>query len=148
MNKNPFTETLIVPFVRVIKRDVQVGKELKVGDYYDIEATDYTRVYRDKECLEAVMKLSAPALKLFTYLIYTIPEGAITIRLNEKDLMILMDCSDRSVNRMKRDLIGAAVLAKKEANVYWVNPRYFASKSRLTLFLANTLQVALIREKF
>lgn len=146
--RNPFLATLAVEFVRVIKRDVPPGKPLVDGDYYDVETVEATRVLRDKEMMNIVMQLPAPALKLYMYLIYNIQDGAVTVKLDDLKLMQLFDCTDRTVLRMRQALVSAAILAKMKQNVYWVNPRFFASKSRLKLYSAHTVQVALVREKY
>lgn len=147
MVKNPFTATLVVPFVRVIKRDVPLNKEeLEVGDYYDIESEKSSRVYRNKEHLNELMEMKHGS-KLYLWMLYRISEDAVSIRLDDKMLATELNCSERTVERMRSDLMKAAVIARKQYNEYWINPRFFASDSRLKLFPGHILQVALIREK-
>lgn len=148
MNKNPFIETLVVSYVRWIKRDVPVGKDLQSGDYYDVEAEASTRLYHRPEMRETVLGLSSPALRLFMYIAYKVDDDDTSIKLVEKTLMDYFHCSDRTVDRMKRDLIAAAIISKKEQNEYWINPRFLAPKSRIYLYPGNTLQVALKRESY
>jgi hypothetical protein len=147
MNKNPFLETLVVSYVRWIKRDVPPGKDLQAGDYYDVEAEDSTRLYHRPEMREVIMNLPAPALRLFMYIAYHLRDDATSIKLDEKHIAKYFQCSDRTVDRMKHELIAAAIIAKKEQNEYWTNPRYLAPKSRIYLYPGQAMQVALRREQ-
>lgn len=148
MIQNPFTQTLVVGFIRIIKRDVPINKQdLVNGDYYDVEQQPASRVYRSKETYEIVKGLKPLGSKLYLWMIHNIQPGAVTIKLNESSLSELFGYSSRHITRMRTELIKAAIIAKKEANEYWVNPRYFAADSRLKLYPANTLLVATTREK-
>ena len=147
IRKNPFTENLTIPFVRHIKRDVPLGKELEVGDFYDVEAEKCSRVYRKSHNLADLMSMKHGS-KLFLWMLYRISEEAISICLDDKTLAIEFGCSERTVERMRADLLQAAVIARKQYNEYWVNPRFFASDNRMKLFPGHTTQVALVRDKY
>jgi hypothetical protein len=145
--KNPFIENFTVRFVRHIKRDVPLNKELEEGDFYDVEAEKCSRVYRKLENLADLMIMKHGS-RLFLWMLYRISEDAISVKLDDKNLAMELKCSERTVERMRAELLEAAVIAKKQYNEYWVNPRFFASDNRLKLFPGHTLQVALVRDKY
>lgn len=148
MIQNPFTQTLVVNYVRYIKRDVSILKQdLDPGDYYDVEQQPATRVYRSKDNYEVIRQLGPLGSKLYLWIIHNVQSDAVTVKLNELALAELFGYSGRHVARMKSELIRAAIIAKKESNEYWINPRYFASNSRLKLYPENCVRVATLREK-
>lgn len=149
MQRNPFLETLVVPYVRVIRRDTPINKtELDEGDYYEFEAQDATRVYRNANTYKVVGQLTAAGTRLLMWMMYNISDDAVTVKLNEQGLSELFEISSRQIARMKAELISAAIIAKKEYNEYWINPKYFASGNRMKLYPGNTLLVATRREKW
>ncbi len=148
MTKNPFVETLVVGYVRWIKRDVPLSKtELEPGDYYDVESERCTRIYRNKERLKDLFEMKFGATRLYLWIVYHISDDATAIRLDDKTLAQEFDCSERSIERMRMELTRAAVIARKHQNEFWINPRFFASNSRLILYPQCTVKVATYREK-
>lgn len=150
MNKNPFLETLTVPYLRIIKRDVtnlqMLDPGLQPGDYYDVEIEKSTRVYRSIKRFMAIKDMSAGGLRALMWMMYTIPEKATSIKINDVELSTVLDCSCRQVARIRAELIQFALIAKRKENEYWINPRYFASGDRLKLYPGNTLQEAQIKQ--
>lgn len=142
---NPFTQMLAIYYVRFIKRDAPIREELLRKDYYDVEQQTSVRVYKD--AYEAVEQLTDLGHKLMRWIMYHIPDKAVSIKLGNKTLMSLFKCSDRQVLRMKADLLRCAVIAKRENNEYWVNPRYFAAGNRIQLYPDHTVRAATIREQ-
>lgn len=148
MHINPFTQTLIVPIIRIIRRDVPLMKlDVEQGDYYDVEAVPATRLYRTTASYDKVKDLSATGFRLFLWILYHIPEDQTSIKLDELKLSTIFECSGKTVQRARLELIKAAILAKYENNRYWVNPQVFASNSRLRLYEGNTTIIKTIREK-
>lgn len=147
MNKNPFLETLSIPYLRVIKRDVPVWKEdLKAGDYYEVEKMSSTRLYRDADNFLTLLEMSSSTLKIVFWIMYHIRADATSIRLDDKKLSELLGCTERQFRRVRTELIAKALIAKRQENEYWINPRYFAADSRLKLYKENTHLVTTIRE--
>lgn len=148
--QNPFTELLVINYIRFIKRDVPEYKtDLQPGDYYDVEQQKATRLYRVNAHCNMMMELSAPGVKLVVWIMYHLQDNAVSIKLNEKKLCAeVFKCSERQFRRTKAELIKAAIIAKKENNDYWVNPRYFASESRLKLYPECAVRVAIRREDY
>lgn len=135
MNQNPFLETFTIPYIRLIKRDVPGYKELESNDYVEIEQERYTRVYRERGQFEyLIANLSFTGLKMYTWLVYNLAIGADSIALDDVELTRVLGCSDRHVARMRKEMIQFAILAKKKENQYWVNPRFFATESRLKIY--------------
>jgi hypothetical protein len=151
MNKNPFLETLVIPYVRYIKRDVTQFKLMESGieakDYFDVEVTKSTRLYRHDENMQELLDLKAGAIKLFLWIIYNIHESSTFIKLTDTELMTVFQCSDRQVQRMRHELIRRAILAKRQGNEYWINPRYLSGSDRTKLYPGHATQIATIHLK-
>jgi len=148
MHSNPFTPTLVVPIIRIIRRDVPLMKlDLELGDYYEVEAVPSTRLYRIASSYDKIKGLSVTGYRLLMWIMYHIPDDALSIRLDEAKLSVLFECSCKTIQRARVELIKAAIIAKYEANRYWVNPQIFASNSRLKLYEGNTTIIKTVREK-
>ena len=149
MRINPFIQTLAVPYIRIIKRDVPTHKtSLEERDYFEVEAQRHTRVYRDTERLKDILKFSVGGLRLYLWLIYSVRSSQQYIKIDEHKLTVQFECSGKQVQRMRQELIAAAVLAKKENNEYWINPIYFCAADRLKTFPENKVCVATRREEY
>lgn len=148
MYKNPFLETLIVPYIRCIKPEVGVMQQiegLEEGDYFDVEVEKSTRLYRSPQRLADMLQLSSYGLRLAIWIMYNVNEDSISIRLDDLKLSGTFQCSGRQVARMRTDLLKASILAKKKENEYWINPRFFAADSRLKLYPENTVLHRIIK---
>lgn len=148
MHINPFAQTLVVPIIRIIRRDVPIMKlDLLPGDYYDVEAVPATRLYRIPSSYDKIKDLSVTGYRLLMWILYHIPDDALSIKLDEFKLTTLFRCSCKTVQRARLELVRNAILAKYEDNRYWVNPQVFASNSRLKLYEGNTTIIKTVREK-
>lgn len=137
MNNNPFTATLAIPFLRVIKRDVtdyKIVKGMDKSDYFDVDKVPSTRVFRGTAHLNEVMKMSASCVKLYFYLILKVQKSELFIRIDDKTICKLFECSERQAARLRAELIKFTIIAKKENNQYWINPRFFCSGDRLKMY--------------
>ena len=150
MRVNPFIQTLAVPYIRIIKRDVPMAKtSLDKDDTFEVETERHTRVYRNPARLKGILDFSVGGLRLYLWLIYSVRSSQPSIKLNEKTLCEeIFHCSAKQMQRMRQELIAAAVLAKKEANEYWINPVYFSSSDRLKAYPENKVCVATRREDY
>jgi hypothetical protein len=141
MRRNPFIETLEVPVHRVKKRDVPDWKEnLSDNEYFEVEAISYTRLYRghDKaDKLKILLALSPGALRLLTWIEYYVPKDSDEIAIDDLLLSNILGLSGRHIQRMRLELVDAAILCRKKENVYWLNPRYICAGSRLKMYPAN-----------
>lgn len=148
MHINPFTQTLVVPIIRIIRHNVsQMKLDLEQGDYYDAEAVPSTRLYRINASYDKIKGLSITGYRLVMWVMYHIPDDALSIKLDETKLSQLFNCTCKTIQRARLELIKAAILAKYEQNRYWVNPQVFASSSRLKLYEGNTVIIKTIKEK-
>lgn len=143
---NPFLSgNFTVPYILFIKRDVSDYKimehGLEQGDWYEVESEKYTRVYRKSELSSIYLKLSKPALQLLCWIIFKLPEDAQSIKLDELLLMKEFDCCEKTVSRMKTELIRWAVIAKRDTNRFWINPRYFICGDRLKMFPEHKVKI-------
>ena len=144
---NPFLEDFTIPFVRVIHASVPLNKEnLEKHDYYDVEQTRATRWYR-KTDFDAIKGLHPSTCLLVLYIMYNIGNDAVDIALDEKTLVREVGMSVRTIRTMKKDLVRNNIIAKRTRSRYWINPRFFASESRLHLYPDNIKKVATIRKR-
>lgn len=148
---NPFLSALVVPYIRIIKKEVSdyqlAGDGLEPGDSFHVEAEKYSRLYRNVHTKSMIAALNAPALQLFMWIMLHIPDDALSIKLDETSLTAIFDCSDKTISRMKSTLIANAVIAKREDNRYWINPVFFASSDRLKLYPENAVIVHTIKQR-
>lgn len=148
MYQNPFLSTLVIPYIRVIRRDTPAGKsELNKGDYYDLEKIRSTRVYRLEANYERLKDLSVTGYRLFMWILFHLPNNSDSIVLDDKTLAEKFDCSERTILRARLELIQHTILAKRRNNEYWTNPHIFASEGRLSLYEGHTTCVATVREQ-
>lgn len=152
MHKNPFIETLVVPYIRVIKPEV-TPMELMKGDlhesqYYDVEQQKHTRLYRETKHFTDLIALSSSAIKLILWIMYHIPDGSPSIRIDDLQLSAVFQCSGRQMLRMRSELIKAAILSKRDGNSYWINPRYFSSANRIDIYPECAVLVHTIHKKY
>ncbi len=141
MRINPFLQTLEIPVHRVRKRDVPEWKEsLSEGEYFEVESIHFARVYRGKDKedkMKIILSLSPSAIRLYTWMQYYIPRDSDEIRINDNELCSVLGISDRQVQRARLELVNAAIIYRKKENVYWVNPRYLCSGSRIKMYPDN-----------
>lgn len=147
MTKNPFLETFLIPYIKYVKKDVSPMKMLEKGlekdDYFNVELDKYSRVYRNTDHFPVLCGLKANGFKLVLWIIYHIPETATYIKLDDIHLSKVFQCSDRQVARMRKELISNGIIAKRQYNEYWINPRYFSAGDRLKLYSQQAIEVAI-----
>lgn len=147
MIRNPFIETLTIPFIRVINSKpipYKLANGEEITDYYDVEQQEFARIYKNYNNYLSLSKLSGNANKLYLFITYSISKDAQSIKLDEKELCGLFKCGDRQIKRIKAELIDEAIIIHNKDNRYWVNPRFFASGNRLTMFPENKVLITTI----
>jgi len=143
--ENPFTQTLIVPFVRVVDLVEKQDDGTLKNNYHDVELEKFTRVYRNPHNLQQLKRLSSSALWMYNWLVYNATNKHIQI--DDAVMSKEYDCSEYTAGEMRRELVDMAIIAKKHDNVYWLNPRYFCFDDRIKVYPDNAVRQFTIRKK-
>jgi len=111
----------------------------QISRTYLADRTSKTCVYYKSYVAEDfINKLSAPALKLFIYIIYKLPDNQDWIKIKIKTLQEQLNFkSTRTVAKALKCLVDTCVICKKSQSEYWVDPKVLFKGDRVSFYLKN-----------
>lgn len=134
---NPFTHTLVVPFIRYIT-DTSSLSSASVDEYgYDIEAESYTRLYNSKKHRDLIIKLNTNEREMFLALHYFVQTGNDYLTLTYEKMAEFFPSAKLSPRKYAdtvRGLVKNNVIDLRSKGVYWYNPVYLCAGSRVEMF--------------
>ena len=138
---NPFLNSLIVPYIEVIK-SIKYVEGQPIKDSYEIESTKHIRVYTSPRTRDLLFNdLSMYARDMFLAIQYTLNEDYYYIIMSYEKMQEVYKVSEPKYGKRRyeatiRELHKYGIIDCKDRvrNQWWYNPVYLAPKSRLIMF--------------
>lgn len=90
-----------------------------------INKQSFSKLYQNPVIRRKTLNLSPSALKLYNFILYTLPKNQDVIKIN-RDLFIEETAlSVKTYNNALNELITESYIVRQLAGKYWINPHYF-----------------------
>jgi Firmicute plasmid replication protein (RepL) len=144
---NPFLNLQRLKLIEVTKSKSYIAKEnidegIIVGlnqnftfsNSFFVEQDKKVSLYKGTNVRSMMLQLTSPALRLFVYIAYTLPENSDIIHLPYKKVAKHLGLSLPTYYKAVNELAENQIIAKQKKEYYWINPVHLFNGNKINFF--------------